>query len=781
MSRRRSDTLRPLSPTQEPIWLEQLRYPDRLNAGYLLVTLLGAVLADDIADACAAVSEYHPETRGLVEETSSGYGIRIRPGPEVFEFTRFTVPCARGTERDTSREWHAAQRAVAWDLTRRPPIRFTLLEHDAQRCTLVVWVHHIAFDGRSKFVFARHFVQALTRIRSGGRGNRTPVLGTPDPRPGPASIDADAVDQAVQHYGDTGLHRMRGLILPRADTVVPGGRAAPTENFELATNLGHQLRQIGRSVNGSFFAGLLASTSALLGDYGNDRTVLCISADTSTAATAEHIGMQVNMVPCVIDIAGARTFRELVGSATASLADVHRFRRIPFHLLVRQLRKRTGHDVGPEVLDQIALSYWRPSENLGGVPGLTLEWDFFAPNSTQSVQLTLQLRRLADQSSFGRLDYSTALFDRPTAEVFMASWMETVERCVTAPDELLRRPPAARRELPTDALPSVEPAGSAPTPYVQGHIAAADQIAGMLGNRSLWVCGYAPGTKEFAASVTRSRVRGDELWIPSPGAEDETLERLVAGGRRAVIDGDFGWLRRWAASKWSVAVTGQIAVLCPADQFLPTASVSRLVRAGNDVVITLDDPLVGPVAWTRWRPGADDRSYEALLMDEVAAGLQPTVLTADGREVARKTPGIVALRRDDDPRIAVVTGFGGHLDGAGRLWLSEPVAVADSAHAERRVAAVRGIHEVAVGACQDGEAHFSYVVVAPDNWPEARRDARAWRRRVRRAWPAGAPAPVHVFLMESLPRTPGGRVDRRRLNEYVRREVLQPSTPRSEP
>src|SRR5260370_19233168 len=83
----------------------------------------------------------------------------------------------------------------------------------------------------------------------------------------------------------------------------------------------------------------------------------------------------------------------------------------------------------------------------GGVSGLDLRWDMFAPNSSRSFDLVLQLRRQAG-TAFGRLDYSTAILDQPTARDFMLLFGETLERAATADGRLRASgavvPPTAR-------------------------------------------------------------------------------------------------------------------------------------------------------------------------------------------------------------------------------------------------------------------------------------------------------------------------------------------------
>lgn len=666
----------PLTLTQEPIWLEQLRYPDRVNAGFFLVTMSGAVAASAVFEACGAVCRRHPELRGTIVERDHRYWFQINDLDEVFEATRTDLPCPPGTEQERVRAWYLARRPIEWDLTAHAPIRFCFIDHGGERRTLLIAVHHIAFDGRSKFVFARELAQALRETRE----REAPAADDIEPAappPDSGSWEPDEADlaAATHYWRSRDLHVFPRMVLPRPDRIdAAGASMATTPRFELGESVFQRLSAITAEAGTSFFSGLLAATAAQLGRYGNDRLALCIPVDTSTEDTRERISMQVNMVPCVIEQTAGTSFRDLVATAGRVMAGIDRFRRVPFHLLMRELRKSYGVDIGPGIFDRFGVSYPRVPADLGEVPGLALDWDFFAPNSSRSFEVTLQLRKLPG-TVHGRLDYATSVFDAATAEDFIVGWRETLGRALADPDVPLAR------------------GGSA-----AGHVSGVSDSA-------------------FGGSV-------------------EAVPR--AGNGTAVIQ---------------------------VGRFLPTEERANFVAEGGRIVLVLDDSRTGPVAWGDWTPDSAAPD-SALVLPHIAGEWRPAVVTPDGRNLPTRTPGMLVLRPTGGGS-DLETGIRARLDGQGHLcymgkteWFSDfSGRLLDGADAERRIASLPGVRDVAVVPGQDALHPAPEVLLVPETASGFDRDAeRTWRRRVLRVWPLDAPRPTQVLLAKRLPRDREGRV-----------------------
>ncbi|WP_330304140.1 MULTISPECIES: condensation domain-containing protein [unclassified Streptomyces] len=677
-----------LSPAQESMWLEQQLHPSAINGGFLSVLLRGDVTAEQVRAACLIVCDDHPQLRGLVvthepdgsETGGSGARMAIHPASAVLQFEELPLPAAPGGELETARRWYRENRVGPWDLTVRSPIAFSLLDHGEQRCTLVVGVHHIAFDGRSKFVFARQFLSALAALRT--------AAGPPERQrqdlPEHPEIDQE-LDEVLQHWLAADLLTLPGLVLPRGDGADPGEEVRPTPRFDLPAEHCARLRTLTKEAGASFFTGLVACLAAVLSEYGNSRFVVGIPVDTSVPRTRDQIGLQINVVPCLIEVERDASFRDLLAISARALGLVHRYRRVPFGWVLRELRRRHGVDVSQGAFDRIGVSYPTVVRDVGEVPGLECDWDFFAPNSTRSFEVILQLRREGD-AAYGRLDFTAASLDPAGAIRLTADFTRLLGQLTERPDT---------------------PLGLLAQGYVR------------------------------AASTGRDA-------SPSPGD---------GGGVR----GSFAELTAVAAGPDASRVAR-----CPVEQFLPTPAVAAFSRAGGRVLLDVVDPALGRLGGCAWR--ADD-PYGIWLTDP-APGLRFQVTDPAGRALPPGIPGLLGLA--DDPRPGALRAW---IDAADRIRLLGPVDLAhgwagrllDRADAEAVIAALPGVREAAVlwePRAGDAVPRVSAVVV-PVAGADAGADAdrRLWRRTVRRAWPSGWPQPA-VHVLDCLPRTPSGTVDR---------------------
>ncbi|WP_392667938.1 condensation domain-containing protein [Streptomyces sp. LN785] len=441
-----------LSPAQESMWLEQQLHPSAINGGFLSVLVRGDVTAAQVRDACLVVCEDNPQLRGLVTGGSEAR-MAVHPAPDVLQFEEQPLAAAPGEELAEARRWYRENRVGPWDLTTRTPIAFSLLDHGGERRTLVVGVHHIAFDGRSKFVFARQFLRALDALRTPGSTPHRPDRDLPEH----PEIDQE-LDQVLQYWLAADLPSLPALVLPRGDGADPGEEVRPTPRFDLPAADCARLGRLAQEAGVSFFTGLVACLAAVLHSYGNTRFVVGIPVDTSVPETRDHIGLQVNVVPCLIEVEEGAGFRGLLATAGRALDLVRRHRRVPFGWVLRELRRRHGADVSQGAFDRIGVSCPTVVRDLQEVPGLEFDWDFFAPNSTRSFDLILQLRREGG-AAYGRLDFTAAAIDPAAAARLTADYTRLLERLTERPDTPLhlldegyvRAPAATRSGIPGQA------------------------------------------------------------------------------------------------------------------------------------------------------------------------------------------------------------------------------------------------------------------------------------------------------------------------------------------
>ncbi|MFJ7333681.1 condensation domain-containing protein [Streptomyces sp. NPDC101116] len=578
-----------MTPAQESIWLEELLKPaGGGNAGFFSVLIRGEFDEAQVRSACLAVCDDSPQLRGVVVPGEQRHHIEIGPAATRFSFETCRVTAAEGEELRVAREWYLRGHGGSWDLTTRAPIRFFLLDHGGSRASLVIGVHHIAFDGRSKFVFARRFAHALTALRAG----RTITSRRPDRPSVPRPDIAERVSEAVRHWVDAGLADLPGLGLPLGHGRDAAGEVTATGTFHAPDQACTRLADLTKGEGTSFFTGLVACAAARLHQYGNSRFVLGIPVDTSTPDTRDEIGLQVNVVPCLIDVPPGASFRDLVAICGRALQTVRRHRHVPFAWVLRELRRQYGVDVGRTVFDKVGISYPTVVREHTEVPGLTMEWDFFAPNSTQTFELILQLRREGHRV-YGRLDYSTRLLGRAAAEGFADGFVRLLDDLTEAPDKPLPREP----KRCTPALrPETAARGALATPWPEEPVA-------VTGFRALTRLAEQPGERSAAE---RRVVCPLEQFQPT-----SAVAAFVRSGGQVILEATDPVLGRLGSARWDPDAAADIPLTDPAPglRFLVTTDQGFPVPRGVPGALG----VLGGSGPGRFRAWIDERDHVRLL------------------------------------------------------------------------------------------------------------------------------------------------------------------------
>ncbi|MCP4658779.1 MAG: amino acid adenylation domain-containing protein, partial [bacterium] len=262
----------PLSFAQQRLWFIDRFQPD--SALYNLpsiVHLHGHLDRSSLACALNHIVRRHQVLR-TVFETTAGEPVQVVQPP-----WELPLPlCDLGGLGAEDRRAEACRLAGAearkpFDLARGPMLRVMLLRlADPPECeahTLVLNVHHIAFDGWSLGVFLRE-LQALYQAFSGGRSSSLPEL--------EVQYADFAVWQrqwlrgeALEGQLDYWRRQLDGLPVlelpcdrPRPAVQSFRGSLAP---FQLRPELSHRLEELSRAHGGTLFMTLLSAFQLLLG------------------------------------------------------------------------------------------------------------------------------------------------------------------------------------------------------------------------------------------------------------------------------------------------------------------------------------------------------------------------------------------------------------------------------------------------------------------------------------------------------------------------------------
>lgn len=344
----------------------------------------------------------------------------------------------------------------------------------------------------------------------------------------------------------------------------------------------------------SFFTGLVACTAARLHQYGNSRFVVGIPVDTSTPDTRDEIGLQVNVVPCLIDVPDGASFRDLVTICGQALQTVRRHRHVPFSWVLRELRKQYGVDVGRTVFDKVGISYPTVVREHADIAGLTVEWDFFAPNSTQTFEMILQLRR-EEGEVYGRLDHSTRTLGRAAADAFADGFVRLLDELTVGPDRPLPMEP--KRYTP------VMPPGGASRRETGLPLPISEGRAAVSGFRALTRIAERSGELSAAGQQVLCPL---EQFQPTPA-----VAAFVRSGGRVVLDVTDPSLGRLGSTDWDpeAATDTLLTDPTPGLQFIVTTERGLPVPQGVPGVLGI---LGGPGPG-RFRAWIDEQDQVRLL------------------------------------------------------------------------------------------------------------------------------------------------------------------------
>jgi acyl carrier protein len=299
--------------------------------------------------------------------------------------------------------------------------------------TLVITVHHLAFDGHSKDVLVRD----LATFYNGE---------IPPPPPAPfatwAAAERERVDAATPAATAFWRHRWsEPPPLTVADQVLTSRQAGPGEviEFPLAAPAVDDVTR---------FEAVLAAVHALLHQYGNPAVTTAVDLSTRTPDAADLVGPMVNELPVTSEPTDGTPFDDYARLLRATLRAVYPHREVPLARAVDRIRPHAA-------LTPISVSYRRrrPEPRFSGVDS-AVEWTAF----NGAVRGDLQLQ-IVDSGTDLRasLRYSPAA--APVAATF-AQHLQTVTERLSADPTLPVGDLLAQEAGP--ALTAAEPATASP-------------------------------------------------------------------------------------------------------------------------------------------------------------------------------------------------------------------------------------------------------------------------------------------------------------------------------
>ncbi|MEU6095301.1 amino acid adenylation domain-containing protein [Streptomyces sp. NPDC047079] len=426
----------PVSPGQRRLWLlEQINPRGReWVTGVLL-----RVPADDpderVQAALDVLKARHEalRTRFVTGGDPAGEPSQVVDAPSPMELHVVTTPrerVAEVVERSAREGFDLAQGPVVRALLIGAPEREPADARGERR--LVVLMHHIVADGWSATVLREEFEEVLRALREG----REPRLRTLPVQYADyavwqrARLTEDLVGRELA-YWKAALDGSEPLTLP-TDRPRPPVRDAhgAIVTFTVPAAVADALGELGRRGDATPFMVLLTAFSTLLARY-TARWDVVIGSPVAGRERPEIegvVGFFLNslVLRCALD--ASLTFAQALDRVRDVCKEAFGHQELPFEELVAELAPERDPSRTP--LYQVAFDYH--DEALSGSAADTTDLDAVTGvSSVAKTDLTLYMRRQADGTLLGALEYATSLFEHTTVER-MASHFGQLLACASA-------------------------------------------------------------------------------------------------------------------------------------------------------------------------------------------------------------------------------------------------------------------------------------------------------------------------------------------------------------
>ncbi|WP_162884948.1 condensation domain-containing protein, partial [Pseudomonas syringae] len=317
-----------------------------------------------------------------------------------------------------------------FDLQQGPLIRGSLVRLSDDEHVLLLTMHHIVSDGWSMGVLTRE----LGALYASG------CQAEADPLP---QLSIQYADYAVWQRGWLSgevLHKQStywqtALLDAPALLMLPSDRVRPTQQdytgdavpVVLDATLSHELKALSRRHGTTLFMTLLAGWATVLSRLsGQDEVVIGSPVANRMSAEVEGlIGFFVNTLALRVNVSDDPTVEALLSRVKACTLAAYEHQDLPFEQVVELLKPVRSLSHSP--LFQAMLSWQNTPPAELALEGLELTLlDSVARTTKYDVSLDLAE---VEGRIVGSLEYATALFDRETAQRYVA-YLERVLRAM---------------------------------------------------------------------------------------------------------------------------------------------------------------------------------------------------------------------------------------------------------------------------------------------------------------------------------------------------------------
>ncbi|MEU0600940.1 amino acid adenylation domain-containing protein [Streptomyces sp. NPDC006393] len=430
----------PLSFAQRRLWfVDRFEGPSPTYNGAFALRLTGELDVGALRAALRDVVDRHEVLRTVIVEDGDGVPHQrvLASGEQPFD-----LPVVEVTEEERA----AAVDEVAtrtFDLAADAPIRARLVRCGPREHTLVVVAHHIAVDGES---FGPLFRDLTTAYAARSQG------GAPDWEPLPVQYadytlwqrdvlgdesDPDSVSaRQLAYWRETLADLPQPLALPtdrpRPRVMSPEGDRVP---FSIGPDLLAAVEKLAAEADTTVSMVMHSALAVLLYHLGcgDDVPIGAPITDRTDEELRDLVGFFVNTWVLRVDLSGNPTFRRLLERVRERSLAAYDNQDMPFERLVELLNPDRSTAYNP--FFQVMLS-WQPPVPPLELPGLGVRTERLE-TGTAKFDLFFDLLPNSSGGAECRLEYSTSLFDRDTAETVARRFVRVLGRLTAEPERAI--------------------------------------------------------------------------------------------------------------------------------------------------------------------------------------------------------------------------------------------------------------------------------------------------------------------------------------------------------
>ncbi|MCM3804719.1 non-ribosomal peptide synthase/polyketide synthase [Streptomyces sp. DR7-3] len=454
----RADRARPLplSFAQARLWFLHTLQPE--EAGYnsaLALRLTGALDVAALSRALDALVERHEALRTTFEDLDGRPTQVVRPAAPVplpvADLSGADLTGAGSSGADLSGAGRGpealdrvllAEYARPFDLRTGPVLRALLIRLAEDEHVLLLTAHHIVTDGWSMGVLQDELCALY-----GAEPGAVPLPPVPVQYPDFAvwqreRLSGAASDRQLDHWKE----RLEGVVpleLPTDRPRPPAPTSAgAVHEFTVDRATAARLRALAAGERTTLFTALVAACQGLFARWSgqDDIAIGTVTSGRGRTELERAVGFFVNTVVLRSSVDTARSYRELLADAGATVLDAFAHDEAPYQRLVEAVGARREAGRNP-LFDVMVLLHSAP-RNAPRLSGLTAT-SVAVPRRSATFDLSVEFVEDGTDGTElrGLLEYSTELFDATTAKRMAGHLLVLLDGVAAEPDRPLRELP----------------------------------------------------------------------------------------------------------------------------------------------------------------------------------------------------------------------------------------------------------------------------------------------------------------------------------------------------